>query len=60
MPTKQAESFKIQSPNLPYYRLVLARLRAPGQGLLPEAVFAAMGLQRLRLRLDQGVPEWAG
>jgi hypothetical protein len=38
----------------------LPGLRAPGQGLLPEAVFAAMGLQRLRLRLDQGVPEWAG
>ena len=26
----------------------------------PEEVFAAMGIQRLRLRLDQGVLEWAG
>ena len=25
-----------------------------------EEVFAAMGLQRLRLHLDQGVPEWPG
>jgi hypothetical protein len=26
----------------------------------PEEVFAAMGLQRLRLHLDQGMPEWSG
>jgi SAM-dependent methyltransferase len=27
---------------------------------LPDAVFAAISLQRLRLRHDQQVPEWAG
>jgi hypothetical protein len=26
----------------------------------PDAVFEAVGLQRLRLRRDQGVPEWLG
>jgi hypothetical protein len=38
----------------------LPGLRGTGQDALPEAVFTAMGLQRLRLRLDQGVPEWSG
>jgi HNH endonuclease len=38
----------------------LPGLRRPEQDASPEAVFTAMGLQRLRLRLDQGVPEWSG
>jgi hypothetical protein len=38
----------------------LPGLRGSGQIAAPEEVFAAMGLQRLRLRLDQGVPEWSG
>ena len=41
-------------------RASLPGLRGPGQDASPEEVFMAMGLQRLRLRLDQGVPEWAG
>jgi hypothetical protein len=38
----------------------LPGLRGPGQDASPEEIFTAMGLQRLRLRLDQGVPEWFG
>ena len=30
----------------------------PGDGAGAEQVFAAMGLQRLRLHRDQGIPEW--
>jgi hypothetical protein len=41
-------------------RASLPGLRGPEQAATPEEVFAAMGLQRLRLRLDQGVPEWPG
>ena len=42
-----------------------ARASLPGLGGAhgaspPEEVFAAMGLQRLRLHLDQGIPEWPG
>lgn len=39
-----------------------ARASLPGLGrdTAPEEVFGAMALQRLRLRLDQGVPEWPG
>lgn len=42
-----------------------ARASLPGLGAADgaspaEEVFAAMGLQRLRLHLDQGMPEWAG
>jgi hypothetical protein len=41
-------------------RASLPGLDDAGQDASPEAVFAAMGLQRLRLHLDQGVPEWTG
>ena len=41
-------------------RASLPGLHGPKQATAPEEVFAAMGLQRLRLRLDQGVPEWLG
>ena len=41
-------------------RASLPGLSGPEQDASPDDVFTAMGLQRLRLRLDQGVPEWAG
>jgi hypothetical protein len=44
----------------PTKRASLPGLRSPKQAVAPEEVFAAMGLQRLRLRLDRGVPEWPG
>lgn len=41
-------------------RACLPGLRGEGQATVPEEVFAAMTMQRPRLHLDQGVPEWAG
>ncbi len=38
----------------------LPGLRGSGQDASLEEVFVAMGLQRFRLRFDQGVPEWSG
>ena len=41
-------------------RASLPGLSGPEQDASPDDVFTAMGVQRLRLRLDQGVPDWAG
>ena len=41
-------------------RASLPGLRGVEPPTSPDEVFAAMGIQRLRLHLDQGVPEWAG
>lgn len=41
-------------------RASLPGLRGLEQDTSPEDVFAAMRIQRLRLHLDQGVPEWSG
>jgi len=38
----------------------LPGLRGAEPPASPKEVFAAMDIQRLRLRLDQNVPEWAG
>jgi hypothetical protein len=38
----------------------LPGLRDEGQAIAPEEVFTAMSMQRRRLHLDQGAPEWAG
>ena len=39
-------------------RASLPGLHGPDKELSPEEVFTAVGLQRLRLHLDQGMPEW--
>ena len=41
-------------------RASLPRLAGEAGPPAPEAVFAALRVQRLRLRHDQGVPEWLG